>query len=412
MAFRAASRAASDPPTGSGLAAAPRQECDYVRPLLTVWLGWLALMTSANLAAPLYAVYAQRFGFSSLVLTAIFATYAFVLVPSLILFGRLSDAVGRRPVMLAGIVAGCVGLALFAAAQGIAWLFVARVFQGLAVGMIGGPAMAALVELDAKRDEQRPALLAGLAQAGGSAAGPLVAGVLAQWGPAPRQLPYLVLLALTLVAGAFMVRLPEPEGAEREPWRPQWPRVPEELRAPFARVSLSAAVAWASVALYLSIVPSYASTLLKTHDLALLGALSAVALAASCVAQIAAQRRRIPLRAAQAAGLAVLAAGLVLLVVASPLASLAVLLPGAVLAGAGHGVVVLAAQDELNGFVPQERRGEVTAAFIACIYALVATAVVAAGLLDEALSLAASVGAVCAVLAVIAAAAAVWQRAA
>ena len=66
---------------------------------LIVWGSWLTLMTGANLATPLYAVYADRFGFSSLVLTAVFATYAFVLVPSLILFGRLSDRFGRRPVL-------------------------------------------------------------------------------------------------------------------------------------------------------------------------------------------------------------------------------------------------------------------------------------------------------------------------
>jgi MFS family permease len=62
-----------------------------LRPSLTVCLAWLILMAGANLATPLYAVYADRFGFSSFVLTAIFATYAIVLVPALILFGRLSD---------------------------------------------------------------------------------------------------------------------------------------------------------------------------------------------------------------------------------------------------------------------------------------------------------------------------------
>src|SRR5437763_15823165 len=86
-----------------------------LRPLLTVWGAWLVLMTGINLATPLYAGYATRFGFSNLVLTAIFAAYAFVLIPALLLFGRLSDRFGRRPVILAGLVAACIGLAAFAA---------------------------------------------------------------------------------------------------------------------------------------------------------------------------------------------------------------------------------------------------------------------------------------------------------
>src|ERR671923_2327774 len=76
-------------------------------PLLIVWSAWLVLMASVNLAKPLYAVYATKFGFSSLVLTLIFATYAVVLVPALILFGRLSDRFGRRPIMLAGLAVAC-----------------------------------------------------------------------------------------------------------------------------------------------------------------------------------------------------------------------------------------------------------------------------------------------------------------
>src|SRR5437763_2307139 len=96
------------------------------RRLVMVWGAWLVLMTGINLATPLYAVYAHRFGFSSLVLTAIFTAYALVLVPSLLLFGRLSDRFGRRPVVVAGLVTACAGLALFAAAQGTAWLFGAR----------------------------------------------------------------------------------------------------------------------------------------------------------------------------------------------------------------------------------------------------------------------------------------------
>src|SRR5690348_4146304 len=125
-------------------------------------------MAGANLATPLYAVYSQRFHFSSLVLMAVFATYAIVLVPSLVLFGRLSDRFGRRVVILLGLGFAVCGLALFAAAQSTAWLVGARAVQGLAVGMISGAATAALVELDPDGDRRRAALLAGLAQALGS----------------------------------------------------------------------------------------------------------------------------------------------------------------------------------------------------------------------------------------------------
>jgi MFS family permease len=203
-----------------------------MRRLLTVWFAWLVLMTGANLATPLYAAYSERFQFSPLVLTAIFATYAIVLVPALVLFGRLSDRFGRRPVVAGGLAAACVGLALFATAEGTAWLFAARAVQGLAVGMISGAATAALVELDPGGSRRRAALGAGLAQAGGSALGPLAAGSLAEWAPDPLRLSYLIALGLTLVAAAFVLRLPEQREGEREPWRPQWPRVPAEIPVP------------------------------------------------------------------------------------------------------------------------------------------------------------------------------------
>jgi MFS family permease len=411
MAHRTAAHPRVQQSSRSRTAVTTREDAAHtdMRSLLIVWGAWFVLMTGINLATPLYAVYAHRFGFSSLVLTAIFTAYAVVLVPSLLLFGRLSDRFGRRPVVVAGLVTACAGLALFAAAQGTAWLFGARLLLGLAVGMISGPATAALVEFDPRRDEQRPALLAGLAQAGGSAAGPLATGVLAQWGPAPRQLAFLLVLGVTLVAAAVTLRLPEPARGEPESWRIQWPRVPAELRSDFARVSLTAATVWGTVALFLAIVPSYASDLLGTHNLALLGVIAAVALAASCVAQIVSQHLRLPTPGAQATGLALLALGLGALVVASPLHSLTVLLLGAVAAGFGHGIGFLSAQDELNTIAPAGRRGEVTAAFIGCIYLVVGSSVIGTGLLDRWLSLSTAVSAIAAVLVAAAVATIPWH---
>lgn len=380
-----------------------------MRAPLTVWVTWLVLMAGANLATPLYAPYASRFHFSSLVLTTIFATYAVVLVPALILFGRLSDRFGRRPVILAGLGVAALGLVLFTVADGTAWLYGARAVQGLAVGMIGGPATAALVELDPDGDRRRAALFAGLAQAGGSAAGPLAAGILAQWAPDPLRLCYLVGIGATVAVAALTLTLPA-GGGGGERWRPQWPRVPREIRGGFARVSLTAGAAWASVALYLSIVPSYAAQLLKTHDVALLAAISALALLSSCAAQALAPRHT------ERVGLVVLAAGMLGLVLAAPAHSLAVLVAGSVLAGAGHGAAFLDAQQDVNELAPEESRGEVTSAFIAAVYACVAAAVVGTGLLDLAFSLQTAVAIVAASLFALSAAIAAvafggWRRA-
>jgi MFS family permease len=382
-----------------------------MRRLLTVWLAWLVLMAGANLATPLYAVYARSFDFSPLVLTAIFATYAIVLVPSLILFGRLSDQFGRRPVVAGGLATACVGLALFAAAEGTAWLFAARAVQGLAVGMISGPATAALVEFDPRGSRRRAALYAGLAQAGGSALGPLAAGVLAEWAPDPLRLCYLLALGLTLAAGGFVLRLPEHRDGEREPWRPQWPRVPAEIRRPFFRLGLTAGTVWATMALFLSIVPSYAQKLLATRNLALLAAIAALALLASFAAQAVLERAEGSQRRDQALGCVLVAVGLGCVVAAAPSASVALLVTGSIVAGAGHGIAFLTAQQELNELAPEERRGEVTAAFIACIYALVASFVIAAGLLDTAFSLDTSVETVGSVLLVVALGTAAWHAA-
>src|SRR4051795_3110522 len=169
-------------------------------PFLVVATAWFVVMAAVNLATPLYAIYEREFGFDSAVLTVVFATYALVLAPSLLLFGQLSDRLGRRRVMAAGFATATVGLALFAAAQSLPWLFAARAVQGLAVGMISGAAAAALVELDPAPQEDRAALFAALAQAGGSAAGPLIAGLLAEWAPARLVLPFVVFIVLGVAA--------------------------------------------------------------------------------------------------------------------------------------------------------------------------------------------------------------------
>ncbi len=164
------------------------------------------LLTGTNIPTPLYPAYERLFGFPPLVVTLVFAVYAIVLIPSLLVFGPLSDAIGRRRVLIPAVVAAAFGSVLFAAASATGWLFAARAVQGLALGAVQGTASAALTEVDPTGNKRRAALVASLVTVGGSAAGPLLGGVLAQYAPAPRVLPYLVEIVLLGLALLGLLR--------------------------------------------------------------------------------------------------------------------------------------------------------------------------------------------------------------
>jgi len=356
--------------------------------LLVVTASFSALLLSANLATPLYAVWAEQFRFSTVVLALIFAVYALVLAPALLIFGQLSDRLGRRTVIAIGLGLAIAALVLFALATSTWWLFAARAMLGVAQGMLSGAATAALVELAPDGDARRAALLATLSQAGGTAAGVLLCGVLAQWAPAPQITPFIVGAVVCVLIGAALPLVPET--AQRQPGglRIRRPQVPAEIRGAFLRVALTAAAVWAVAAgLFLSVMPSYAGRMvLHSRNLALLALVTALMFLCSCAAQLVV-RRGAPPAQAQAGGLVLLAAGLLALVLASPAHSSALLVAGAVLAGAGHGLAVLAAQDDLTRIAPDRQRAEVSAAFYVCIYLGVSIPVIGIGVLAVATTL-------------------------
>ncbi|HEY3557527.1 MAG TPA: MFS transporter [Kribbella sp.] len=376
-------------------------------PFLVTAGALFVLLFDGNLPTPLYGVYRERFGFSGTELTLIFAVYMAVLVPSLMVFGQLSDQIGRSRVLIGGLALGAAGLILLAAAQSTAWLFAGRIAAGVALGATAGTAAAALVELEPHDDRGRAALATVLAQSGGSAAGPLVAGALAEWAPYPRQLPYGVGLVLTVVTAIAVSRLPRDPVSGR--WRPQRPSVPAEIRADFARAGLSGATVWAVGGLFLSVVPSYTAQLLHNHNLALLGAVSAMMLAAACAVQAVSVRVQLSPRRAQPAGLLALIVGLAALVGAFPAKSLVLVVAAAVFAGSGLGLTYFGSQTEINQLAPTGRRGEVTAAFLTCVYLGVAATAISTGLLSDAYSLPTAMAIVCAVAGAAALIAVGWQ---
>ena len=356
--------------------------------LLIVTSAFSAMLLSANLATPLYAVWAKQFGYSTAVLALIFAVYALVLIPALLMFGQLSDRLGRRAVIWLGLALAIAAMAMFAAATGTAWLFAARATLGVAQGMLSGAATAALAELVPSGDARRAALLATLSQSGGSAAGVLLGGVLAQWAPAPEVTPFIAGMIVCALVAAGLLFVPETAERQGGGLRVRRPRVPPEIRGAFVRAGLTGAAVWAVAGgLFFSVMPSYAGQLvLHSRNLALLALVTALVLLTSCAAQLTV-RHGAPPALAQAAGLALLAAGLLALVLAPPARSPALLITAAILAGAGHGVASLGAQDNLTRIAPARQRAEVSAAFYVCVYLGVSIPVIGIGVLAVATTL-------------------------
>jgi MFS family permease len=138
------------------------------------------------------------------VLTLVYATYAFGVLASLVLAGRISDEVGRRPVLLTALGALMGATVLFMVADSVVWLFVARGVQGLATGLALGAASAALLDLHPRRDPAGVGLTNGVVSAGGMGLGVLVSATLVELLPAPRVLPYVTLFVLFAIAFAAL----------------------------------------------------------------------------------------------------------------------------------------------------------------------------------------------------------------
>ena len=172
---------------------------------------------------------------------------------------------------------------------------------------------------------------------------------------------------------------------------------------------MTAGTAWAAGALFLSVVPTYASVVPKTRNLAILGAIAAVTLVSASMAQAVSLRIGLKPDAGQGIGPLLLVAGLGALVGASPTRSGVLLVTGALLAGAGLGLSYVGAQEQVNEVAPPDRRGEVTAAFVTCVYVGLSVGAIGVGLLTDALSLFAALAIMSATIGTVAVATTLWH---
>lgn len=293
----------------------------------------VSFLAASSAPSPLYALYREAWGFSALVLTVVFAIYAFALLGSLLVFGALSDHVGRRPLILAALVLEIGAIVLFWEADSVGWLLAARVLQGVATGMATSVLSATLLDLHPGRGS----LFNGLAPMFGMALGALGTSALVQFAPQPTRLVYellLVVLVLQTVAALF---LPETVGRRPGAWASMVPRVqvPASARAVLWRLTPLNTAGWALGGFFLALGPTLARQV-TGWSAPLVGGAAIATLVLTGAAAVYIVRQRPAQRVLRASAL-LLGAGLLVTLAGVQWGSAALFFGGTWVAGMGFG---------------------------------------------------------------------------
>ncbi|MDT0403410.1 MULTISPECIES: MFS transporter [Streptomyces] len=338
-------------------------------------------MTGTTLPTPLYPLYQQKFGFSELTVTVVYAAYAFAVIGVLLLAGNASDAVGRRPVLLWGLGCAAASAVCFLCATALGWLYAGRLLSGLSAGLFTGAATAYVMESAPPGGTARATFVATAVNMGGLGCGPLLAGILAEYAPWPLYLPFAAHLALVACSTAVLLRLPETV-AERRPLstvRPQRPGVPPRVRPVFGPAAAASFVGFALFGVFTAVSPAFLAEHLDVTDHAVSGLVVALAFFSSTGGQLAAGRvgtvRALPL------GCAGLLAGLALLAGALHRDLLSLVVLSAVIGGFGQGLAFRGALSAVSGASPPDRRAAVISTLFVVAYLGISVPVIGVGLL-------------------------------
>ncbi|HZF90041.1 MFS transporter [Streptomyces sp.] len=339
-------------------------------------------MAGTTLPTPLYGLYQEKFDFSELTVTVVYAVYAVGVIGVLLLAGNASDAVGRRPVLLWGLGFAAASAVCFLCATALGWLYAGRLLSGLSAGLFTGAATAYVMELAPRGGASRATFVATAANMGGLGCGPLLAGLLAQYAAWPLYLPFIVHLVLVAGSAAVLLRLPETV-RERRPVsevRPRRPGLPPRVRAVFGPAAAASFVGFALFGVFTSVSPSFLAQSLDVHDRALSGFVVALAFFSSTAGQLAVGRvgvgRSLPL------GCAALLAGLALLAGALRWELLPLVVLSAVVGGIGQGLSFRGAVSAVAQASGADRRAAVISALFVVAYTGISVPVIGVGVLS------------------------------
>ncbi|MDX2701445.1 MFS transporter [Streptomyces sp. PA03-6a] len=350
-------------------AARRRPQTSFATGFHMVAAGYASLMAFGAAPTPLWPLYQQRDHFGATAVTVAFAAMVVGAAFSFGVLGHLSDRVGRRMVVVPALLVGVAAAATLAVWPTLPGLIAGRVLTGVAVGLMASTATAYLSDLyhrahPGRPASQVPAVVANVANLGGLAMGPLIAGVLSEWAPVPLRTSYIALGAVMLLLAAALLAGPETvdtttAGGHRA--------VRFALRTGGAPAfGLAAAVGFFAFAV-MGFFSSLGSTIVRTElhvtSTFVVGLVPFTALAASALAQLALGKLTHP--ALLGTGTVLFPTGLALTTLSLYHPVMWLLLAAAGFAGAGAGLLFKGAVAEtMRSAVPESRAGVFSVFFV------------------------------------------------
>jgi predicted MFS family arabinose efflux permease len=340
----------------------------------------LASLTASFLAGssaptPLYGVYMAEWGLTPLMITVIFGIYALAVLLALLVAGRLSDHLGRKPVLLTATLAQALTMVLFVTASGLTGLLVARVLQGLTTGAAVGAIGAAMIDLN----KTRGTIANAVAPPFGTATGAIVAGVLVQFLPFPTHLVYVVfglVFVVQAIGLAFMTDSIAPRRGVLASLEPQL-RLPRATREPLLLATPVLVAVWALAGFYGALGPMLVRGMLGVNT-PLIGGLALFVLAACGGLSVLILQHREP-KDMMMLGVMSLFVGVAIAVLSLPHNAIAGFFLGTAIAGVGFGSGFQGAVRTVVPFAAAHERAGVLSIIFIISYIAMGVPAVAAG---------------------------------
>lgn len=343
------------------------------------------VMMGTTLPTPLYPDFSAHFGFGDAQTTVLFAVYALGVLAALVLFGRLSETLGRKPLLAVGVALTFASAVVFIVGEPLPILYIGRVLSGLAAGIFTATGTVTVLENAPAGRATLATAVATAANIGGLGLGILVAGVLGEYAGDPLLTPFVVHAVLTALAGAALLLVRDRARRTGGPLRLQLPRIPTEARSMFAASWIGGFASFAMCGLFSALVPNFMHDELGISGSAAIGVTVFLVFGASAVAQI--SLRSLPDRSLIGYGAVLLAGSMAVFVAAVALDALALLVVSSVVAGVGHGMLFMTGMRAVVSASRPENRTGATTSFFVSAYVAISVPPILAGVLARSIGL-------------------------